>query len=80
LDAERVYYGQSAQWEAGTKDRLITFLHEEYGYSYVTTGEDVVSDPKTGKNSDYELSPEEANLPAAPSPKSLFAKSALSSS
>jgi hypothetical protein len=29
----------------------------------VTTGEDVVSDPETSKNYDYELSPEEANLP-----------------
>jgi 16S rRNA C1402 (ribose-2'-O) methylase RsmI len=36
-----------AQWEADAKDRLITFLREEYGYSYVTTGEDVVSDPGT---------------------------------
>jgi hypothetical protein len=52
-----------AQWEADAKDRLITFLQEEYGYSYVTTGEDVVSDPETRKNYDYDLSPEEANVP-----------------
>jgi hypothetical protein len=52
-----------AQWEADAKDRLINFLREEYGYSYVTTGEDVVSDPGTGKNYDYELSPQEATLP-----------------
>jgi hypothetical protein len=52
-----------AQWEADAKDRLITFLREEYGYSYVATGEDVVTNPHTGKNYDYELSPEEANLP-----------------
>jgi hypothetical protein len=52
-----------AQWEADAKDRLITFLRDEYGYSYVTTGEDVVSDPDTGKNYDYELSPEKENLP-----------------
>jgi hypothetical protein len=52
-----------AQWEADARDRLITFLREEYGYSYVATGQDVVSDPDTGKNYDYELSPEEGSLP-----------------
>jgi hypothetical protein len=52
-----------AQWEADARDRLVTFLRDEYGYSYVTTGEDVVSGPETRKNYDYELSPEEANLP-----------------
>ena len=52
-----------AQWEPDAKDRLIIFLWDEYDYSHVTTGEDVFRAPETGKNYDYELSPEEANLP-----------------
>jgi hypothetical protein len=51
-----------AQWEADAKDRLITFLREEYGYSYEATREDVIS---TGRNYDYELSTQEANLPSS---------------
>jgi hypothetical protein len=51
------------QWEIDAKDRLVRFLRESRHVAYATTGEDVVSNPSTGKNFDFELTPEDAANP-----------------
>ena len=50
-------------WEIDAKDRLVRFLHDSRRVAYRTTGEDVVSNPGTGKNFDFELTPEDAAKP-----------------
>jgi hypothetical protein len=51
------------QWEIDAKDRLVRFVYETRGVTYTTTGEDVVSNPATGKNFDFELTPEDTANP-----------------
>lgn len=51
------------QWEIDAKDRLVRFLSETRRVAYRTTGEDVISNPVTGKNFDFELTPEDIAHP-----------------
>jgi len=45
------------QWEVDAKGRFLGFLRECHGQDYVVTGEDVVTNPLTRRDYDYELTP-----------------------
>jgi hypothetical protein len=45
------------QWEVVAKDWFLGFLRERLGQDYLATGEDVVTNPLTGRDYDYELTP-----------------------
>src|ERR1039458_140883 len=45
------------QWEVDAKDRVFGFLRERQGQDYMATGEDVVTNLLTGRDYDYELTP-----------------------
>lgn len=51
------------RWEEEAKDRFLRFLRERYNQRYKATGEDVIVNPPTGQNFDYELTPDSQNLP-----------------
>jgi hypothetical protein len=51
------------QWEVDAKDRFLGFLQERYGQVYVATGENVVTNPLTRRDHDYELTPNIQGLP-----------------
>jgi hypothetical protein len=51
------------KWEEDAKDRFLRFLRECHGQNYVATEEDVVTNPVTGRDYDYELAPKEQGLP-----------------
>jgi hypothetical protein len=51
------------QWEVDAKGRFIGFLRERNGQDYMATGEDVVTNPLTGRDYDYELTPNAQGLP-----------------
>jgi len=51
------------QWEVDAKNRFITFLQEHHEQVYVATGEDVVTNPLTRRDYDYELTPNVQGLP-----------------
>ena len=51
------------QWEVDAKDRFLGFLRERHGHDYTVTGENVVTNPLTGRDYDYELTPNAQGLP-----------------
>jgi hypothetical protein len=51
------------QWEVDAKNRFLRYLLERYGQDYTQTGEDVVVNPLTQRNYDYELTPANHALP-----------------
>ena len=51
------------QWEVDAKDRFLGFLRERHGHDYTVTGENVVTNPLTGRDYDYELTPIAQGLP-----------------
>lgn len=44
------------KWEEEAKDRFLQFLHDKYAEEWAVLGEDVVVDPATNRNFDYQLS------------------------
>jgi hypothetical protein len=52
-----------ANWEIDAKDRFLEFLANSCGQNYTATSEDVVSNPFTEQNYDYELTSHTNNLP-----------------
>lgn len=50
-------------WEVSAKDSFLRFLRERHGQNYAVTQEDVVVDPLTGRNYDYDLTPAIGELP-----------------
>src|SRR6266436_5549571 len=51
------------QWEVDAKDRFLRFMKDRYGHSYAATGEDVITNPLTRRDFDYELTPNACGLP-----------------
>jgi hypothetical protein len=51
------------RWEADAKERFLAFLLERRRHEYAATGEDVITNPLTHKNFDYELTPSDNSLP-----------------
>jgi hypothetical protein len=51
------------QWEVDAKDRFLRFMQEQHGQAYAATGEDVVTNPLTRRDFDYELTPNVQGLP-----------------
>jgi hypothetical protein len=51
------------QWEVDARDRLLRFLLDRHGQTYVSTAENVVTNPLTIRNYDYELTPNVRELP-----------------
>ncbi len=45
------------QWEVDAKDRFVGFLRDRHGQDYSDSAEDVVTNPLTGRDYDYELTP-----------------------
>jgi hypothetical protein len=52
-----------AQWEVGARDRFIHFLNERDAGSYVTTGENVTTNPLSRRDFDFQLTPETQDSP-----------------
>lgn len=51
------------QWEVDAKNRFLSYLLEHHGQEYTQIDEDVVVNPLTGRNYDYELTPTDHTLP-----------------
>jgi hypothetical protein len=60
---ERVLVMPKRKWEVDAKDRLLGWLRESRGQDYTATGEDVVTNSLTGRDYDYELTPNAKGLP-----------------
>lgn len=51
------------QWEVEAMDRFLRFMNERYGQAYAVSAEDVIVNPVTRRDFDYELSPSTQGLP-----------------
>ena len=51
------------QWEVDAKEGFVRFLQEQYRQAYLATAENVVTNPATRRDFDYELTAHIAGLP-----------------
>ena len=51
------------QWEIDARDRFLKFLHEVERQDYEPSAEDVVTNPLTGRDYDFELAPRSQGPP-----------------
>jgi len=51
------------QWEENAKNRFVTYIQQLHGQQYAVTGENVVTNPLTRRDFDYELTAIGDDLP-----------------